>query len=432
MRWSFLQLGVVTVLTAAAAGCSSDPANARGSLDHDGGASTDPGTGGSGAGGSGTTTPGGGNTGGSAGSSTGFTVSDASPDTSKKEDACGSMKVGAEIQTMTTETKVPGNVLFVFDQSGSMNDKWNNTSKIQTAIDAINAAFMPVADQLSAGAIFFPDTNAEAGGGCNWATDWLTCLTGGGGGGLGGCPDVSPIGTPPQIPIQPGPAFLTAWNNYWAPPVAAKGAGTPTEKGMLAGAAALATPPPGNTVMILVTDGQPTCGSNESAPAAQLLQMGIKTYVIGLPGSAGTTVLDNVAIAGGTAPMGCTSNCYTSPDDAMGLQTVLGSIATDIVMTTTVVSIKNCDFTLDPPDGGNPSDVHLVVTDAKTGQQYEVPQMMGDGWTLSSRQPDGHAGRLRVRRRESGRVLELRLFLRLRHGAAVAGQVVAHAPTRAS
>lgn len=153
---------------------------------------------------------------------------------------------------------------------------------------------------------------------------------------------------------------------------------------MNAGEAALATPPAGNTVMILVTDGQPTCGSNESAPAQRLLQKGIKTYVIGLPGSAGTTVLDAVAIAGGTAPMGCTQNCYITPDNAMTLQDVLSHIATTVTMTTTVVSIKDCNFALSPPDGGNASDVHLVVTDAKSGMDYEVPQMDGDGWTLSS------------------------------------------------
>jgi len=296
--------------------------------------------------------------------------------------ACGSVQVPAHVDTITHVTDVPGNVLFVFDQSGSMNEMWNGSTKIQGAIDAINAAFDPVKDKLSAGAVFFPHVDQMTGqSGCNWATDWLSCLTN-----LGTtlCLDVDPISKPPQIPIQPGPAFLTAWNGYWAPPVAAKGGGTPTEKGMLAGEAALAMPPPGNTVMVLVTDGAPTCGMNESAPAMRLLAKNIKTYVIGLPGANGTAVLDNVAIAGGTAPMGCTSNCFVSPSDAMALQKIFTNIATTIVTTMMVTTVKDCSFMLEPPDSGNAADVHLVVTDTMSGKQYEVPQGPGNGWTLSA------------------------------------------------
>jgi hypothetical protein len=297
---------------------------------------------------------------------------------------CGAVQVPADVEMTETVVDVPGNVLFVFDQSGSMNEMWNGTTKIQGAIDAINTAFGTVKDKLSAGVVFFPhaDNGMSTGGaGCNWATNWLGCLT------MiptGGCLDVDPITKPPQIPIQPGAQFLTAWNAYWAPPVAAKGAGTPTEKGMLAGEAALATPPPGNTVMILVTDGAPTCGGNEQAAAQRLLMKNIKTYVIGLPGANGTTVLDNVAIAGGTAPMGCTSNCYISPTDSAGLQKVFSNIATTVVTTMKKVSVKDCNFQLMPPDGANAADVHLVVTDTATNMQYEVPQSPANGFGLSA------------------------------------------------
>src|SRR5262249_33302562 len=153
--------------------------------------------------------------------------------------------------------------------------------KIQGAIDAINAAFGPVQSKLSAGAVFYPHVDPATGmSGCNWATDWLNCLLT-----LPTtiCNDVDPIDKPPQIKIQPGAQFLAAWNADWAPPVAAKGSGTPTEKGILAGEAALMNPPPGNTVMVVVTDGAPTCGMNEQAGVQRLAQKNIKTYVIGLP-----------------------------------------------------------------------------------------------------------------------------------------------------
>jgi hypothetical protein len=296
--------------------------------------------------------------------------------------ACGSVEVPAKVETVEHVMDVPGNVLFVFDQSGSMNEAWNGTTKIQGVIDAINQSFEPVKDKVHAGAVFFPKVDPAAGGGCNWATDWLGCL-----GMLGttiGCVDVDPVTVPPQIAIQPGPAFLTAWNGYWAPPISAKGGGTPTEKGMLAGEKSLATPPPGNTVMVLVTDGAPTCGANEEAPAQRLLQKMIKTYVIGLPGATGTAMLDKVAIAGGTAPMGCTTNCYVSPSDPNALKSIFANIATTVVTTTTTTTIKDCSFMLMPPDKGNPADVHLVVTDTATGMKYEVPQDPMNGWTLSS------------------------------------------------
>jgi hypothetical protein len=295
--------------------------------------------------------------------------------------ACGSVQVPAKVETVEHVTDVPGNVLFVFDQSGSMNEAWNGSTKIQGAIDAINKAFAPVQGKLNAGAIFFPHVDPGTNG-CNWATDWLTCLLTLPTAAL--CLDADPITTPPQIQIQPGAQFLTAWNAYWAPPVAAKGSGTPTEKGILAGEAALGTPPPGNTVMVLVTDGAPTCGMNEQAAPTRLLQKNIKTYVIGLPGAAGTTVLDAVAIAGGTAPMGCTTNCFVSPSDATALQQIFANIATTVVTTTKVVSVKDCSFQLMPPDMSNPADVHLVVTDIASGMQYEVPQGPMNGWTLSA------------------------------------------------
>ena len=295
--------------------------------------------------------------------------------------ACGSVEVPAKVETIEHVTDVPGNVLFVFDQSGSMNEAWNGSTKIQTVIDAINQSFEPVKDKVHAGVVFFPKVDPAAAA-CDWAANWLNCLLM-----LGtglGCVDIDPVTVPPQIPIQPGPAFLTAWNAYWAPPIAAKGGGTPTEKGMLAGEASLATPPPGNTVMVLVTDGEPTCGGNEQAPAARLLQKNIKTYVIGLPGSNGAPLLDAVALAGGTAPMGCTTNCYVSPSDANALKSIFSNIATTVVTKTTTTTVKDCSFQLMPPDKGNPSDVHLVVTDTATGMKYEVKQDPTNGWSLSS------------------------------------------------
>ncbi len=269
---------------------------------------------------------------------------------------CGSVKVDAQVETTETTVIVPGNVLFVFNQSGSMSEDWNGKAKWQAANDAVVGAFTPLKDQLSAGVVLFPSADADAGLAvlaCDWVNDPLGCaattvVT-------ATCPEVAPLTSAPQMSIRPGPAFLSAWNAYWSRGAAVLAAGTPTEKGLLQAEAALATPPAGNTAVVLVTDGQPTCGANESAVATRLVKKGIKTYVVGLPGAAGSTVLDQVAIAGSAAPAGCTRDCYLSPADPAELQKALATIATTTVTKTTSVSVEDCTFKLSPPDDADPA-----------------------------------------------------------------------------
>jgi hypothetical protein len=43
--------------------------------------------------------------------------------------------------------------------------------------------------------------------------------------------------------------------------------------------------------------------------------------------------------------------------------------------------VQSCSFAISAPDGGNVDDVHLIVTDATSGQQYEVPH---DKWDVSA------------------------------------------------
>ena len=56
------------------------------------------------------------------------------------------------------ELKSIRNVLIVFDQSGSMGETWAGTggSKLAAATNALEQAFTPLQDLLTAGAIFFP------------------------------------------------------------------------------------------------------------------------------------------------------------------------------------------------------------------------------------------------------------------------------------
>src|SRR5512145_538485 len=311
------------------------------------------------------------------------TVETSSNDT---KSSCGSMQVDAEVKTVETVIESPGNVLFVFDQSSSMSEAWQGTPKWQAANDAVVAAFTPLQTKLNAGAILYPtgaSTDPTAASTCDPLTDLLGCLVGAVGTGV--CPDVAPISSAPQLSIQSGQSFLSKWKSYWSRGAAALGVGTPTEKGLLQAEAALAVPPDGATAVVLVTDGEPTCGANESVIAARLLKKSIKTYVVGLPGGVGVSLLDKVAIAGGTAAQGCKSNCYMTPASGGEFQKALASIVTTIVTTTTETAIVDCEFQLSPPDDAraNADDVHLIVTEASSGQQFEVPRVPG-AWTLSA------------------------------------------------
>jgi hypothetical protein len=95
---------------------------------------------------------------------------------------------------------------------------------------------------------------------------------------------------------------------------------------------------PGDKHLILVTDGADTCATrqematliNTNAPAA--LQMGIRTWVIGAPGSEpARSDLSHLAKAGGTARPNCNvnSNCHydmTQGDFAMTFGMALADI----------------------------------------------------------------------------------------------------------
>ncbi len=131
----------------------------------------------------------------------------------------------------------------------------------------------------------------------------------------------------------------------------------------------------GQRAVVILTDGAPTCDTVQAdilKPVIDMFSRGIKTYAVGLPGSAGAaTLLNAIAAAGGTGS-------YLSPGDPVALQAALSQIATS--------TIDQCTITLDPP----PADinkVYLIVTDPAHPQGYAIPRGDGGaGWTIS---PDG-------------------------------------------
>jgi hypothetical protein len=272
-------------------------------------------------------------------------------------DACGSYALNG--------TTTPGNVIVVFDQSDSMNkafsdpDAGTNKPKYVAATDSLLAAISPIQAKLNLGAIFFPTIDTAS-----------------------LCSKVDPItNAPPQIGIEPAVNFIADWQNHFS------GAfklilGTPLKDALDNANVAYPDPSPlaGARVVLVITDGAPTCDKVQAdilAPVQAMFSRGIKTYVVGLPGSSGAaTLLNAIAQAGGTQQ-------YLSPADPQQLENELGQIASS--------AIDQCTFTFDPPPP-DPNQVHLIVSDAGNPSGYEITETDGgDGWTLS---PDGKTATL--------------------------------------
>jgi hypothetical protein len=278
------------------------------------------------------------------------------PDTSN----CGFV----EIEPQVKKTVVPGNVLVVFDKSGSMKDDWNGMgSKWTVATQAVVQALTPLQNQITAGALFFPNPGTQ-----------------------GGC-DVAAFDSGMQIGFMPGPQFIGAWNTF----VSANGpnGATPTATAVQVADAALTAALPtlmGNTTVVLITDGEPTCPSQQEAASfdsqifmtvGNWLTKKVQTHVVGLPGATGggsggaVDRLNAIATSGGTT-------MYIDPSDPMALQTEIAKIISQSVMT----NFDSCTIGL-PKTPPNPDDVHLVVVQGGVKQEVARDLGTGGGWTLN-------------------------------------------------
>jgi hypothetical protein len=171
-------------------------------------------------------------------------------------------------------------VLVVFDKSTSMDWRWDHRTRWEAASEALVAAIAPNAPNLTVAAVLFPQ---------------------------GGYCSVSPLGSTDQIGYRPGQAFLNEWlsracwpRQAWGTPL---GLAMHEANAAIDQAARLGLLDDRFRIMV-VTDGEPTCEEDEGPmtdhPRAWR-ELGIETFVIGLPGSeAAREVLDSIAEAGGT------------------------------------------------------------------------------------------------------------------------------------
>ncbi len=275
---------------------------------------------------------------------------------------------------------LPAVIEFLIDTSGSMNwaapgsekTKWADTA--QALVEAIDQ--MP--STTAAGATFYPRTDGRR-----------SCYR----------PD---IGVPIGIMADADSEHRTALKDALLP-IEPEG-GTPTHPAYLYALDIIReTEYPGQRYLVLLTDGTPTYGINCSGDgrtpvdseglilqAQKAFEEGIRTFVIGSPGSEGAVEpLSRIASVGGTAREDCSDSgpryCHfdmtQEPDFSQALREALGAI---------LGFTLGCEWEVPAPPAGQELDPDKVNVKFVTGEGEEVeilkaadPESCTTGWKYS-------------------------------------------------
>lgn len=262
-------------------------------------------------------------------------------------------------ETVTVAKVLPATVLVVLDRSGSMSgQKWTDA---QAAINTIAEAYEGT---LRFGLLMYPKAD-----------------------------DLCVVANSPDVPF----ALQNANKLATAMAGASLMNGTPTGGALVAAAQLLSfVDPASQRVVVLATDGQPTCPSSCSSCQASgdglclngscslcakkkdcirkeledtvggLLASGVKTYVIGLPGSdKGADNLNAIAEAGGTAQPGDPK--YYAVSDAQTMGEALAAITG---------AVSSCNAKVEPTPG------YAFVSVAIDGTKIAKDPTHQDGWDL--------------------------------------------------
>ena len=291
--------------------------------------------------------------------------------------------------TIQEGKRLAASLVFVLDYSWSMcqdpasttiqcasppsNGKW---SVFRTAFDAL---VDKLPDDTGAGLVYYPDNLTSAAAG-----------------------DLCKVRGTPHVPVKLlGEAGQRAAMKSLPPQMTDQ---SPVNQTPTAAAAAAmvdwlgsadANAVPGARFLVLVTDGKATCGNTAAALTAALAKgvaapLPVRTFVVGVPGSAGfKKELSDAAIAGGTAPPGCSSagpsychfdmTAYTSPAD-------LGAKLGDTLEAIRGKTAITCEYEMPDPskvgyvnvsyqDGSGPATpVGYDQECAAKGWRYDDPQ----------------------------------------------------------
>jgi hypothetical protein len=315
------------------------------------------------------------------------------------------------VGTSSTATPLPPVLAFLIDTSTSMTQspmmgaptKWVSTR------DALNKAFTDMTLGTGTGLIFYPNvqfTMMPGGFGRGGSSGMGTAGATGSGGTTGAGTNSTCINRQVAVPLAPldmaqRTAILTALRNKMP------SGNTPTHDAyQFAIQTVKMSTLPGPKYVVLVTDGAPTfslgcvgngMGEVDASPivmeAANALKDGIKTFVIGSPGSeTARGSLSQMATQGGTALANCSdagpNYCHFDMTTATDLSAALNDAFAKI--TGQVVS---CNYTIPPVSGQNVLDLTQInvnyTNGAGTAMQIPRDASMTEcnhGWQLSGDQ----------------------------------------------
>jgi hypothetical protein len=331
----------------------------------------------------------GGGTGGLGGAGGGGCIDDAvAPPAPDAQGLCGN--------TFLQATSDPPNIYFVIDRSGSMQEIVDGRMKYDAVATASVALVRRLGSQINVGAAVFPGPLVNPDDGCA-AGDQVFPTRPGDPLSTGAC-DID------------GPATRAFSASISLPSGTLPIGGTPTAATLVRLLPTLSALP-GRTVILLATDGGPNCNEAARCDASKcipnierypsctadvnccgpalggpgsclddvatlaavdaLARRGIRTYVVGIPGSAPyATLLDELARAGGTArPIGDSGATYYDVDRLTELDDILAAIGSTVVL--------SCHLHLDTP----PREMSLVnVYLDRQLVEYGAP----DGWVWTN------------------------------------------------